>query len=35
MASRPPFLTGRTLKEKGGHEDLTRGLGEVGKASAE
>jgi hypothetical protein len=27
MASRPPFFTGRK-KERGGHEDLTRGLGQ-------
>jgi hypothetical protein len=28
MSSRPPNRTGRTPKERGGHEDLTRGLGQ-------
>jgi hypothetical protein len=35
MASRPPFRTGRTPKERRGHVDLTRGLGEVGEVPAE
>jgi hypothetical protein len=28
MSSRPPNRTGRTPKERGGHEELTRGLGQ-------
>jgi hypothetical protein len=35
MSFRPPFRTGKTPKERGGHEDLTRGLGEVGEAPTE
>jgi hypothetical protein len=28
MSSRPPNRTGRTLNERGGHKELTRGLGQ-------
>jgi hypothetical protein len=35
MASRPPFHTGKIPEERGRHDDLTRGLGEVGEVPAE
>jgi hypothetical protein len=31
MAFRPPFRTAKLPEERGRHEDLTRGLGEVGE----